>query len=81
MVSDRDRGESQSNPGRERQDGGINGGNLPAPGGVHVDEIRHDEFVESSGLNVGPRDVSSIKQADPKFSGNPEKFPLWSEWF
>ena len=53
MASDRDRGEAQSNPGRVRQDGVITGGNLPAPGGVHVDENRHDEFVESSGVNVG----------------------------
>ena len=50
MASDRDRGEAQSNPGRERQDGVITGGNLPAPGGVHVDKNRHDEFVESSGV-------------------------------
>ena len=65
MASDRDRGEVQSNPGRVRQDGVITGGNLPAPGGVHVDENRHDEFVESSGVNVGPREVRSIKQAVP----------------
>ena len=76
MASDRDRGEAQSNPGRERQDGVMTGGNLPAPGGVHVDEIRHDEFIESSGVNVGPREFSSIKQAVPKFSGNPEEFPV-----
>ena len=44
MASDRDRGEAQSNPGRERQDGVITGVNLPAPGGVHVDENRHDEL-------------------------------------
>ena len=59
MASDRGRGEAQSNPGRERQDGVVTGGNLPAPGGVHVDEIRYDEFAESSGVNVGPREFST----------------------
>ena len=81
MASDRGRGEAQSNPGRERQDGVVTGGNLPAPGGVHVDEIRYDESVESSGVNVGPREFSSIKQAVPKFSGKPEEFPVWSKRF
>ena len=76
MASDRGRGEAQSNPGRERQDGVVTGGNLPAPGGVHVDEIRYDESVESSGVNVGPREFSSIKQAVPKFSGKPEELSL-----
>ena len=81
MASDRGRGEAQSNPGRERQDGVVTGGNLPAPGGVHVDEIRYDEFAESSGVNVGPREFSSIKQAIPQFSGKPEEFPVWSKRF
>ena len=81
MASDRGRGEAQSNPGRERQDGVVTGGNLQAPGGVHVDEIRYDESVESSGVNVGPREFSSIKQAVPKFSGKPEEFPVWSKRF
>ena len=81
MAIDRDRGEAQSNPGRERQDGVIPGGNLPVPGGVHVDEIRHDEFVESSDVNVGPGEFSSIKQAVPKFSGKPDEFPVWSKRF
>ena len=63
MASDRGRGEAQSNPGRERQDGVVTGGNLPAPGGVHVDEIRYDEFVERSGVNVGPRKFISTRQS------------------
>ena len=75
MASNRGRGEAQSNASRERQDGVITGGNLPAPGGVHVDKSRHDEFVESSGRNVGPREFSGIKQVVPKFSGRPEEFP------
>ena len=54
---------------------------MPAPGGVHVDEIRYDESVESSGVNVGPREFSSMKQAVPKFSGKPEEFPVWSKRF
>ena len=65
MASDRGRGEAQSNPGRERQDGVVTGGNLQAPGGVHVDEIRYDEFAESSGVNVGPREFSSIGRQSP----------------
>ena len=81
MASDRDRGEAQSNPGRERQDGVITGGNLPAPGGVHLDKNRHDDFVESLCVNVGPREFSSIKQAVPKFSGKVEEIPLWSKRF
>ena len=81
MASDRDRAEPQSNPGRERQDGVITGGNLPAPGSVYVDENRHDEFAESSDVNVGPREFSSRKQAIPKFSGKREEFPVWSKRF
>ena len=65
MASDQGRGEAQSNPGREHQDGVVTGGNLPAPGGVHVDETRYDEFVESSGVNVGPREFSSIGRQSP----------------
>ena len=79
IASDRGRGAAQSNPGRERQYEVVTGGNLPAPGGVHEDEIRYDEFVESSGVNVGPREFSSIKQAVPKLSGKPEEFPAWSK--
>ena len=46
---------------------------------VYVDEIRYDEFVESSGVNVGPREISSIKQAVPNFSGKLEEFPVWRD--
>ena len=79
MASDRGRGEAKSSPGRERQVGAVTCGNLPAPGGVHVDEIRYDELVESSGVNVGPREFKGIEQAVPKFSGKPEEFPIWSK--
>ena len=50
MASDRARGEGQYSPSRE-QDGVRTGGNSPVPG-----------VVESSGVNVGPREFSSIKQ-------------------
>ena len=81
MAIDRVRGEGQSSPSREQQDGVRTGGNLPAPGVVRVGEVRDDEFVESSGVNVGPREFSSIKQAVPKFCGKPENFPVWSTRF
>lgn len=54
---------------------------MPAPGVVRVSEVRDDEFVESSGVNAGPSEFSSIKQAVPKFCGKPENFPVWSERF
>ena len=54
---------------------------MPAPGVVRVGEARDDESVESSRVNVGPREFSSIKQAVPKFCGKPENFPLWSKRF
>ena len=77
MASDRTRGEGQSSPSRE-QDGVRTGGNLPAPGVTRVGDVRGDEFVESSVVDVGPREVSSIRQAIPKFGGKPESFPVWS---
>ena len=55
MPSDRARREGQSSPRRE-QDGVRTGGNSPAPGVVRVSEVRDDEFVESSGVNVGPHE-------------------------
>ena len=74
--NDRDRREAHSNPGREHQDGVITGENLAVPGDAQVDQMRHDKFVESSGVNVGPREFSSMKQAVPEFSGKPEDFPV-----
>ena len=44
-------------------------------------EARDDEFVESSGVNVGPREFSSIKNAIPKFCVKPGSFLVWSERF
>ena len=66
MASDRARGEGQYSPSRE-QDGVRTGGNSPVPG-----------VVESSGVNVGPREFSSIKQAVPKFYDKPENCLLYT---
>ena len=55
MPSDRARGEGQTSPRRE-QDGVRTDGNSPAPGVVRVSEVRDDEFVESSGVNMGPHE-------------------------
>ena len=74
MTSDRGRGEGPSSPSREHQDGVQTGGNLPVPGVVRVVEARDDEFVESSGVNVGLREFSSIKQEVSKFCDMPEIF-------
>ena len=54
MASDRARGEGQSSPSNEHQDGIRTGENLPAPGVVRVGEANRDEeFVDSA--HVGPR--------------------------
>ena len=63
MAIDRVRGEGQSSPSREQQDGVRTGGNLPASGVLRVGEVRYDESEESSGVNVGPREFSSTKHA------------------
>ena len=80
MANDRGRGEDQSSPSNEQQDGVRTGGNLPAPGVVRVGGAsRDEEFVES--VNVGPRELSSIEQAVPKLCGKPENFPVWGKRF
>ena len=80
MANDRGRGEDQSSPSNEQEDGVRTGGNLSAPGVVRVGEAtRDEEFVDS--VNVGPREFSSIEQAVPKFCGKPENFPVWSKRF
>ena len=73
------RGEDASDSGRGNQHGADTGGSLPTLG--VVDEAR--ELVESAsvGVNIGPREYSSIKQAVPKYSGKPEDFPVWSKRF
>ena len=80
MACDRARGECQSSPNNEQQDGVRTGGNFPAPGFIRVGEASRDgEFVESS--NVGPREFDNIKQAVPKFCGEPENFLVWIKRF
>ena len=54
---------------------------MPVPGIVRVGEARDDELVESSGVNVGQGEFSSIKQVVPNFYGMPESFPAWSKRF
>ena len=77
MARDRARGEGRSSPSNELQDGVRTDGNLPAPGVVRVGKASKDEeFVDS--VNVDPWELSSIKQAIPKFYRKPENFPVLS---
>ena len=60
MSNDRARGEGQSSPSNEQQDGVRTDGNLPASG-VDVGNASRDEEVVDS-VNVGPREFGSIKK-------------------
>ena len=65
MANDRARGEGQSSPSNEQQDGVRTVGNLSAPGVTHVGKpSRDEEFVDSS-VNVAHEDLVVISGQSP----------------